>query len=116
MNVADWLRTLALEQYEAAFRENDVTAGVVPRLTADDLKDLGVHSVGHRRRLLDAIAALRANTELAGDRSTGVQVGDAADDNSQRSPQPAAERRQVVVKFATWLTSLCCRPAWTPKI
>ncbi len=59
MDVADWLRALGLEQYEAAFRENDVDAEVLPDLTADELKDLGVTSIGHRRRLLEAIAALR---------------------------------------------------------
>jgi hypothetical protein len=67
MDVADWLRTLGLQRYEAAFRENDVSAGVLPSLTAEDLKDLGVASVGHRRQLLDAIAALRTDALKAGD-------------------------------------------------
>ena len=56
MDVADWLRSLGLEQYEPAFRDNEI--GVLQSLTAEDLKDLGVSLVGHRRRLLDAIAAL----------------------------------------------------------
>ena len=56
MDVADWLRTLNLGQYEAAFRGNSVGMDVLPKLTADDLKDLGVNAVGDRRRLLDAIA------------------------------------------------------------
>ena len=42
MDVGEWLKSLGLEQYEAAFRENDVDAEVLPTLTADDLKDLGV--------------------------------------------------------------------------
>jgi hypothetical protein len=58
MDVADWLRALGLEQYEAAFRENDVDAEVLPTLTADELKDIGVSSIRHRRRLLEAIAGL----------------------------------------------------------
>jgi class 3 adenylate cyclase/predicted ATPase len=58
MDVADWLRKLGLEQYEPAFRANEIDATVLPSLTAEDLKDLGVTLVGHRRRLLDAIAAL----------------------------------------------------------
>ena len=58
MNVADWLREIGLEQYVAAFRENAVTADVLPHLTLDDLKDLGVTAVGHRRRLLQAAAVL----------------------------------------------------------
>ena len=59
MDVADWLRSLGLERYEAAFRENDVDAELLPSLTADDLKEIGITSLGHRRRLLEAIAALR---------------------------------------------------------
>jgi hypothetical protein len=58
MEVAEWLRTLGLEQYEPAFRANEIDARVLPSLTAEDLKDLGVSLVGHRRRLLDAITAL----------------------------------------------------------
>ena len=56
-DLGDWLRGLGLEQYEAAFRENEIDDTVLPNLTADDLKDLGVVIVVHRRRLLDAIAA-----------------------------------------------------------
>ena len=58
MNVAEWLRRLGPEQYEPAFRENDIDSDLLPSLTAVDLKDLGITSVGHRRRLLDAIAAV----------------------------------------------------------
>ena len=60
MDVGGWLRRLGLEQYEASFRENEIDDTVLPRLTAEDLQDLGVGFVGHRRKLLDAIAALRA--------------------------------------------------------
>jgi hypothetical protein len=59
MDIAGWLRNLGLEQYEPAFRENHVDETVLPNLTAEDLKDLGVGSIGHRRKLLDAIALLR---------------------------------------------------------
>jgi len=59
VDVGEWLKSLGLEQYEAAFCENAVTAALLPNLTADDLKDLGVTLVGHRRQLLDAIAELR---------------------------------------------------------
>ena len=58
MDLAEWLRRLGLEQYEAAFRDNDVDAEVLPKLTADDLITIGVTSVGHRRKLLAAIGAL----------------------------------------------------------
>jgi hypothetical protein len=59
MDLGDWLRNLGLEQYEATFRENAINEKVLPNLTAEDLKDMGVSIVGHRRVLLDAIAALR---------------------------------------------------------
>ena len=60
MDVTAWLRGLGLEQYAPAFRDNDVDGEVLPELTADDLIGLGVTSIGHRRRLLAAIAALGA--------------------------------------------------------
>jgi len=60
MDVAGWLRGLGLEQYTPAFRDNDIDGEVLRRLTADDLRELGVASIGHRRRLLDAIGALGA--------------------------------------------------------
>lgn|GEM_PF-5346312 len=58
MDVAAWLRGLKLERYVSAFRDNDIDAEVLLRLTAEDLINIGVTSVGHRRKLLDAIAAL----------------------------------------------------------
>ena len=54
MDIGGWLRRLGLEQYEAAFRENKIDDMVLPSLTAEDLKDLGVGFVGYRRKLLDA--------------------------------------------------------------
>src|SRR5215471_1183747 len=60
MDIAAWLRGLDLGQYEAAFRDNDIDATVLPELTTDDLISIGVTSVGHRRKLLSAIAALCA--------------------------------------------------------
>jgi hypothetical protein len=62
MDLGGWLRSLGLEQYEAAFRENAIDEKLLPRLTAEDLKDLGVNLVGHRRLLLDAIAVLRTES------------------------------------------------------
>ena len=52
MDIGGWLRSLGLEQYEAAFRENEIDGEVLPKLTAEDLKDLGVAIVGHRRKIL----------------------------------------------------------------
>ena len=59
MDIVVWLRSLGLGKYEAAFRENEIDETVLPSLTAEDLKELGVTALGHRRKLLDAIAALR---------------------------------------------------------
>jgi hypothetical protein len=79
MDVGGWLRGLGLEQYEAAFRENEIDDTVLPRLTAEDLKELGVGALGHRRKLLDAIAALRAHRRrapLATDKAAVPSGGD----------------------------------------
>ena len=76
MDVAVWLRGMALEHSEAAFRDNEIDWSLLPKLTADDLKDIGVAAVGHRRRLLDAIAVLRDPLPnpppLAGEGRVGV--------------------------------------------
>jgi hypothetical protein len=61
MDIVVWLRSLGLAKYEALFRENDIDETVLLTLTAEDLKELGVTSFGHRRKLLDAIAALRSD-------------------------------------------------------
>ena len=62
MDIAAWLRGLGLEQYEQAFRDNGIDAEILPKLTVEDLKDLGIARVGDRRKLLEAIAALREGT------------------------------------------------------
>ena len=59
MDIVVWLRSLGLGKYEAAFRENEIDETVLPGLTHETLKELGVASLGHRVKLLDAIAALR---------------------------------------------------------
>ena len=70
MDVGGWLRHLGLDQYEATFRENKIDADLLPRLTADDLKDIGVSAVGDRCRLLDAIATLAGATPAAPPRAS----------------------------------------------
>jgi class 3 adenylate cyclase/predicted ATPase len=88
VDIAAWLHGLGLQQYEQAFRDNAIDAGVLPELTADDLKDLGVNLVGHRRRLLAAIAALRGDDGPAPPAPT-----------DQAAPASDAERRQLTVLF-----------------
>src|SRR5690606_29243619 len=58
MDVSTWLRDLGLEDYVQAFQANHVDAEVLPQLTTEDLIALGITSGGHRRRLINAIAAL----------------------------------------------------------
>jgi SAM domain (Sterile alpha motif) len=66
VDISAWLRELGLERYEQAFRDHAIDAELLPTLTADDLNDLGVTIVGHRRKLLNAIAALRGLPEKDG--------------------------------------------------
>ena len=61
MDVGGWLRSLGLERYEAAFREHEINEQVLSSLTQEDLREIGVGPIGHRRTLLEAIAALRAD-------------------------------------------------------
>jgi hypothetical protein len=61
-SIVDWLKGLGLEQYTQAFRDNDIDRYILPKLTADDLIGLGVTSIGHRRKLLDAVKALTENS------------------------------------------------------
>jgi class 3 adenylate cyclase len=84
---------LGLEQYAPAFRDNDVDGEVLPELTADDLISIGVTSVGHRRKLLAAIAAL--GTEPP----TVAQSAASATSSPSLSPTIDAERRQLTVIF-----------------
>ena len=62
MDITAWLTSLGLGRYAAAFRANDIDVDVLPELTAEDLKDLGVTSIGHRRKLLASIARSSASS------------------------------------------------------
>ena len=94
MDVGGWLRGLGLGQYEEQFRDNKIDADLLPRLTVDDLKDIGVSVVGDRRRLLDAIAVLAgAGPPAGGSRFT---YGKSA---PSKGLQASAERRPITVMF-----------------
>jgi class 3 adenylate cyclase len=101
MDLGDWLRSLGLERYEAAFRENEIDDTVPPNLTAEDLKDLGVSVVGHRHKLLDAIAALRADTEP----KTAPAAPTSAAQPTFASAEAAGERRYLTVMFCDLVDS-----------
>src|SRR5215471_4957966 len=111
MDIVVWLRSLGLGQYEAAFRDNEIDETVLPNLTAEDLKDLGVSVVGHRRKLLDAIAALRTEA------GTKAPSPDAA--NTSRAPtisfEDHAERRQITVMFSDLVGSTALSARMDPE-
>ena len=65
MDITEWLRSLGFEQYATAFEDHGIDIRVLPELTAEDLKDLGVGMIGHRRLLLRAIADLRTRPATA---------------------------------------------------
>ena len=108
MDVGGWLRRLGLEQYEASFRENKIDDTVLPRLTAEDLKDLGVGFVGDRRKLLDAIAALRAEASAPTPLSDAPLATD-------KAAQDTAERRQVTVMFSDLVGSTALSARMDPE-
>jgi hypothetical protein len=104
MDIGDWLRGIRLEQYEPAFRENKIEADLLPSLTAEDLKDLGVLLVGHRRRLLAAIAALQC--------TPAVEPVVEADTSAA---ELNAERRQVTVMFCDLVGSTALSARFDPE-
>jgi class 3 adenylate cyclase len=102
MEIGAWLRSLGLERYEPVFRENEINCEALPKLTAEDLKDLGVVLGGHRRRLLDAIAALGplpTPPPLAGGGRVGAE----------------AERRQLSVMFCDLVGSTALSARFDPE-
>ena len=106
MDVAVWLRDLGLEQYEALFRENDIDAEVLSDLTDGDLEKIGV-SLGHRKRLLKAAAALAAGHAPAPPAAVAPVPRDAAPD--------AAERRQLTVMFSDLVGSTALSARLDPE-
>ena len=100
MDVVVWLRSLGLEEYEAAFRDNKINERVLPNLTQEDLKEIGVGPVGHRRILLDAIAALRTDASV---QTPPVAAASARPSAAKPTETPIAEtvgeRRHITVLF-----------------
>src|SRR6478736_5891819 len=111
MDLGGWLRSLGLGKYEAAFRENEIDETVLPSLTHETLKELGVTAVGHRLKLLDAIAALRK------DASGKTSPSDAVTTSSAPSahPEDRAERRQVTVMFCDLVGSTALAASMDPE-
>ena len=97
MDVGGWLRSLALGQYEAAFRDNDIDGEILRELTAEDLIGLGIGSIGHRRKLLAAIAALRETPERAPAAPQAERAKTAP--RSELADAAVGERRQLTIMF-----------------
>ena len=114
MDVGDFLRELGLQQYEATFRDNRIDIRVLPKLTAEDLKDLGVTMVGDRRVLLDAIAALREPTAPLV--KAGGEVPDAGLIQGTGAASTAeAERRPLSVMFCDLIGSTALSSRLDPE-
>ena len=114
IDITNWLRGLGLEQYATAFLANDIDAEVLPELTADDLIGLGVTSIGHRRKLLAAIATLRdGGSPFSGAPVPSTepvrQGGDAGIGAS------SAERRQLTVMFCDLVGSTALASRLDPE-
>src|SRR3954464_14369782 len=105
MNVAAWLQSLGLERYEPLFHENEIDWEVLPKLTSEDLKEIGVIAIGHRRKLLDAIAALGVAVPAASI-SVAAPVALAPAD---------AERRQLTVMFCDLVGSTALASRLDPE-
>ena len=100
MDIVVWLRSLGLGKYEAAFRENDIDETVLPGLTHETLKELGVASVGHRVKVLDAISALRSDVSGKTPSVDAVPARpSAATPTSAPVAEAIGERRHVTVMF-----------------
>ena len=111
MDIVVWLRSLGLGKYEAAFRENEIDETVLPSLTHENLKELGVAALGHRLKLLEAIVALRSD---AGGKKPSVDAATASSIPSAR-PEDRAERRQVTVMFSDLVGSTALSARMDPE-
>jgi class 3 adenylate cyclase len=112
MDVGIWLRGLGLGQYKAAFRDNEIDGAVLPKLTVDDLKDLGVAVVGHRRKIMSAIGALNAESAA---RPKALKASSAQTSAPARTPPDAAERRQLTVMFCDLVGSTALSARLDPE-
>src|SRR5262245_1853337 len=106
LDIDSWLRGIGLAQYAEIFRANDIDGELLGRLTNDDLKDIGVASLGHRKKLLKAIAALTAAPETPS--SIPVAV-------TEPKTHDTAERRQVTVMFSDLVGSTALSARMDPE-
>jgi class 3 adenylate cyclase len=114
VDVTAWLEGMGLGRCAQSFRDNDVDAEVLLRLTADDLTGLGVASIGHRRKLLDAIAGLAA-TDGAAPSASPVPTGPGTSRSGAAPRSREAERRQLTVMFADLVGSTALSARLDPE-
>ena len=107
MSIVEWLDALGLSQYEQAFLENDIDVNLLPTLTGDDLQELGVASLGHRKRLLAAIASLAGSAD--------PQPSPAPPIPPPISTTTQAERRQLTVMFCDLVGSTALSAQLDPE-
>src|SRR5215469_14595725 len=112
MDVTSWLSALGLGCYAAAFAENDVTMEVLPHLSSNDLKELGIPSVGHRRLLLTAIAALRHGRAEEAVPETSSSSSSAT---ASLAGMDEGERRQLTVMFCDIVDSTALARQFDPE-
>jgi hypothetical protein len=105
MDIIAWLRNLGLERYVSAFRDNEIDWDVLPKLTSEDLREIGIVAIGHRRKMLDAIAALTASAPSS---VVTTAVCDA-------SASAHAERRQLTVMFCDLFGSTALSTRFDPE-
>jgi class 3 adenylate cyclase len=105
MDVAVWLQGLGLERYVRAFRDNEIDWEVLPKLTSEDLREIGVAAIGHRRKLLDAIASLIASVPAADATAGRVGIPTLVD----------PERRQLTVMFCDLVGSTSLATRFDPE-
>ena len=102
--IADWLQKLGLGQYAQRFAENDITFAILPDLTDQDLKELGMASLGHRRQLLREIANL-GKTAGAAASAPALPEQPIAAPTVTPPVEAAGERRHVTVMFCDLVDS-----------
>jgi class 3 adenylate cyclase len=111
IDIADWLRGLGLEQYAQLFRDNDIDGEILGGMNAEDLKELGISSFGHRRRLLNAITALGGAPATRDVAQSAMSVTSAP----VSPPIIDAERRQLTVMFCDLVGSIPLSTRFDPE-
>ena len=101
MDIVVWLRSPGLGKYEAAFRENEIDETVLPSLH-ETLKELGVISVGHRLKLLDAVAALRRHTFVRDNSSSAEILAELQQEVAELGMDLVAVADHVVAQVRSW--------------